>query len=140
MPRFPNGCRWPFRLRRRGVGGSFRGTSRCAAPAPHRAPAPASEPRGWPPRSRRCDCGGSSEDLLVVIDARAPAGVLQPLLHLLIGSLTGERLLDAFAIVVERWRFPGMGLFESRAQVFVEILAEVLVADLDAGPEARVDE
>ena len=77
----------------------------------------------------------------MILDVRAAAGFLQPLLHLLVGRLADERLLDAVAIVVDRWRLAGMRLHRDPARMCsLKYLRISSLADLDAGPEAHIDE
>ena len=76
----------------------------------------------------------------MVLNAGAPPGLLQPLLHLLVGRLVDQLLHDSGSVVVHRRRLARMRRHQSRAHVLVEVLANLLVADLDAGPEAHIDE
>src|ERR1035438_1140064 len=49
-------------------------------------------------------------------------------------------LHDAGAMVVHRRRLAGMRRHQTRAHMIVEVLANLLVADLDARPEPNIDE
>src|ERR1700691_2510377 len=140
MRLFPRARRWPSPLPPRCVGGPSRGTNRCAEPEPRSAQRPAPARPDCPPQSRFYARGGSLESLAVVLNVNPAAGFFQPLLHLFVGRLADEGLLDAGAMVVYGRRLPGMRLHQLRAHVLVEVLANLFVGDLDSGPEAQTNE
>jgi hypothetical protein len=70
----------------------------------------------------------------------ALAGFLEPGIDLLIDALAGQGLFDAVAVILQRDGLAGMRGSGGGLDHGVEVILNVLIGDLDAGPETDFDE
>src|SRR6516164_7138572 len=137
--RAPRARRWRFPSPQSAPGEFAPEANRCATPG-SRSPLLAGERQRGPQRRSGRPSGGSLKDLLVEHDFGALPRFLKPIIQLYVGSLSGERLTDAVAVVLHGGGLGRTGGFCRGPDVLFEVLLNITVAHLNPRAEPDLDE